>query len=166
MENLDLPNLRELFLHRNEIMRIGNLSGCPRLRRLWLFQNKITSINGLHAVPELMECWLQGNDISKLGGFEHSSNLVSLGLAGNPISDFNEVKKLTECPKLSDLSFNDIHFGRSFICDEIGYKEYMLLHFRKLKLLDGVKVSKEKQLAAEDAYYAQVIMSNPRCGCA
>ena len=48
MENLDLPVLQELYLHRNSISKIGNLSGCPRLKKLWLFQNKIISINGIN----------------------------------------------------------------------------------------------------------------------
>ena len=38
MENLNLPNLRELFLHRNKINEIENLQFCPKLRKLWIFQ--------------------------------------------------------------------------------------------------------------------------------
>ena len=38
MENLNLPNLRELYLHRNKISEIENLQFCPKLRKLWIFQ--------------------------------------------------------------------------------------------------------------------------------
>jgi protein phosphatase 1 regulatory subunit 7 len=59
MDHLDLPVLRELFLHRNSIAEISDLGGCPRLRKLWLFQNKISSLKGLYSAPLLEECWLQ-----------------------------------------------------------------------------------------------------------
>jgi len=59
IENLQLPNLRSLFLHRNKIEKISNLWGCPKVTKLWLFQNKIKKIEDLHSLPELKECWLQ-----------------------------------------------------------------------------------------------------------
>ena len=86
MENLDLPQLEELFLHRNLITKIAGLNGCPRLKRLWLFQNKILSLDGLHCVPELEECWLQANEISSLHGLATNVELSGLALAGNPIT--------------------------------------------------------------------------------
>ena len=59
MDYLELPALRELFLHRNKIIEVADLGGCPRLKRLWLFQNRIAKIHGLYSVPQLEECWLQ-----------------------------------------------------------------------------------------------------------
>jgi Leucine-rich repeat (LRR) protein len=75
MRNMQLPHLRELFLHRNKITEIDRLDGCPRLRKLWLFQTKITSIFGLHACPELQECWLQSNNIESLHGIESATEV-------------------------------------------------------------------------------------------
>ena len=68
MENLLLPNLKTLYLHRNHIEKMEGLDGCPRLKKLWLFQNNISKIEGLHAVPELKECWLQSNRIESCKG--------------------------------------------------------------------------------------------------
>ena len=158
MDNLALPNLKELFLHRNAITKIGNLSGCPKLRKLWLFQNKIENVTGLHAVPELEECWLQSNSIIKLQGFETHALLRYLGLAGNQISDFKELKRLSICNALRALSLSDIHFGRCPIADEVGYQEFIVLHLPQVTTLDGIAITKEAQLSAEDIYYSQVNM--------
>jgi hypothetical protein len=149
MENLDLPNLRELFLQRNQISRIDGLSGCPRLRKLWLCQNRITQVNDLHSVPELEECWLQANSLSSLVGIEHCPSLTNLGIAGNPISDFKELNCLSSLSKLVELSLSDVHFGRAPLTDDEGYKEYIICHVPAVQILDGVLVTSERRLAAQ-----------------
>lgn len=156
MSNLDLPNLRELFLHRNAITSMGGLSGCPRLKKLWLFQNKISELSDLHSVPELQELWIQANNITSLEGLDHSQQIQNLGLSGNPINDYSEVKKLAALTNLRDLSLSDIHFGRCPVTDEPGYKEFVLCYLRQVRILDGVPVKAEKQAAAEAAYVQQV----------
>lgn len=156
MENLDLPNLRELYLHRNQIRKIDGLGGCPRLSKLWLSQNEIDDISDLHNVPELEECWLQANQITSLTGIQHNQHLKILMLAGNPISDLKEMKKLAFCPKLQEISFSDIHFGRCPIMDEEGFREYLILQFKSLRVIDGVRVSREMQMTAEELYYQEV----------
>lgn len=156
MDNIALPNLRELFLHRNAITKIGNLAGCPRLRKLWLFQNQIEAVTGLHAVPELQECWLQSNKLSKLQGFDGLPQLSNLGLAGNQITDFKELKRLATLTSLRALSMSDIHFGRCPLADEAGYQEFVVLHLPQVTLLDGIAITKETQLSAEDLFYSQV----------
>ena len=157
MENLTLPNLRELFLHRNRISKLGNLSGCPLLRRLWLFQNQLEQIQGLHAVPELEECWLQANQISKLTGLEGCNRLQSLGLAGNPIFDFREMKRLSICSALRIVTFSDIHFGRCPVVDEAGYKEFVILHLPQVHVLDGIVITKEAQVSEHSFLHSNVI---------
>lgn len=155
MENLELPLLRELFLHRNSIAEIAGLNGCPRIRRLWVFQNQLTRISGLHALPELEELWLQANHIRSLAGLEHVGQLASLGLAGNPLQDLQDLRALEGCARLRELSLSDIHFGRAPVADCEGYREFATLHLRQVRVLDGVKVSKEAQAAAEDLLAAQ-----------
>lgn len=156
MENLGLPVLEELFLHRNSITQIEGLNGCPRLKRLWLFQNKITHVSGLHSVPDLEECWLQGNEISSLRGFETNERLSVLFLAGNPINDFTELKLLSNVHSLKELSLHDIHFGKCPIVDNAGYKDFILCYIRQVQMIDGIVVTKEKQIAADDSYATEV----------
>lgn len=125
MENLNLPNLKELFLHRNCIVKIENLSGCPKLKKLWLCQNKITHISGLHDVPSLEELWLQSNQITSLSGIECCLSLKSLSVAGNEISNFSEIRKLVGLPYLKILFLQDIHFGRCPVTEDTGmYKTF------------------------------------------
>jgi hypothetical protein len=167
MANLELPNLQELFLHRNLITRISGLHGCPRLKRLWLCQNKIKEISGLHSVPELQECYLQANEITRIGGFETNPCIQTLGLAGNMIADFEELHKLSAIPSslpspsssspaLTNLSLVDVHFGRCPVAAEAGYKDFVLTYLPNIRVLDGVAVAKEHQQQAEAAYSVQL----------
>ena len=55
MENLELPQLIELFLHRNQIERIQGLNQCKNLKKLWLNQNHINAITGLESLNNLTE---------------------------------------------------------------------------------------------------------------
>jgi hypothetical protein len=156
MENLNLPNLKELYLHRNQIRKIDGLEGCPRLKKLWLFQNQITDISGLEAVPDLEELWLQANEIRSLSGIEMNPNLTNLGLAGNRIQDLREVRKLIALARLKEVSFTDIHFGRCPIADEEGYKEYFTLQLRQVRILDGVQMRGDAVATAEDIYFREM----------
>eukprot|EP01039_Chlorochromonas_danica_P006738 gene6738-7448_t len=140
VESLDLPNLRELYLHRNAIDRLATLSSCPRLRKLWLFQNHLTSILPLQGLAELEECWLQCNAISHLPTMLHLPALRVLHLAGNPLVSLEETRPLITLRLLSHLSFQDIHFGRCDLVDEKGYRSYLVLLLKQLLVLDGVPI--------------------------
>jgi hypothetical protein len=54
---------------------------------------------------------------------------------------------------------SDIHFGRCPIADEAGYKEFIVLHLPQVTTLDGISITKETQLSAEDLFYSQVTYS-------
>jgi hypothetical protein len=144
MENLDLPVLQELYLHRNQITCLEGLSGLPRLRKLWLFQNKITEINDLHCCPELEELWMQSNLVKSLNGLDHCDELHSLSIAGNPIDDFGEIMKLTKLSKLRSLTLSDVHFGRCPLVDDVGYKEFILFNLKNVIDLDGIQIGREE----------------------
>ena len=155
MENLDLPNLKELFLHRNQISHIEGLENCARLRRLWLFQNNISAVSGLHALPELEECWLQGNRIACLHGIENCGTLVSLALGGNLISDYSELHRLSALNNLSSLALQDVHFGRCPIVDDTGYRNFCVCYLPQLMVLDGVHLTPDHQKVALLSHEAQ-----------
>lgn len=160
MENLFLPKLKELFLHRNQITTITSLTGCPRLQKLWLFQNQLTSASIqplFHNLPDLEELWLQGNLITTLQGFDTFPKLRKLGLAGNPIRHYEELQPLSSLVYLQDISFNDFHFGRCPIVEDYQqYKNFSLLYLKQVSVIDGVKVAQEHRQRAEGSYYEEM----------
>lgn len=151
IENLDLPNLVELFLHRNQIQAVEGLNQCINLKKLWLNQNQITYISGLGSCSKLNELVLNDNLIPSLSGLDTCSELEILGLAANPITSLDHLDPLRQLPKLVDLTFYDIHFGKCPVTDIEGYREFVILNFRKLHYLDGVAINLNKVKAAEDA---------------
>ena len=154
-KNMHLPNLRSLFLHRNDITSLEGLSGCPRIKKLWIFQNKIKDLKGLHALPELASLWIQANQISSLRGIDIVPQLEDLALSGNPITDFAELNKLKKLTRLMSLSLSDVHFGRCPISEEPTYKEYVLTSLKQVRTLDDIVITKEKTAAAENTLQIQ-----------
>jgi Leucine-rich repeat (LRR) protein len=156
MENLDLPYLKELYLYQNQIEEINGLIGCPRLKRLWLNQNHIKHIYNISNVPELEELHLQSNHIHSLHGIELNINLISLHLAGNPLDDFTELSYLFPLKELTELSLQDIHYGRCPLVDDPNYRNYIYCYMKQVILLDGITVSNSKIETAEDNFLTQV----------
>lgn len=161
MKNLDLPFLKELFLHNNMISKIGSLNHCPRLKRLWLFRNQISKIENLHGVPELEEVHLQSNMIASTGGLESNLKLKNLNLAGNKIANFVELHKLSKLDNLRELTCHDIHFGKCPIVDNIdgkgaNYREFVACFLPNVERLDGVVIGKEAISRAEASYVQEV----------
>ncbi len=64
----NLPSLRMLDLHSNQITSTDNIS-IPTLRQLFLASNNITAVEGLDGVPQLTILHLRENQIMKLDGF-------------------------------------------------------------------------------------------------
>ena len=150
MENLELPQLIELFLHRNQIEIIEGLDQCKNLKKLWLNQNHIKAITGLESLHNLTELIVNDNQITSLHGLEKCYLLEILGVAANPIHFFHDLLPLIQLPNLHDLTFYDIHYGKCPIVELDGFREYIILNFRSLHYLDGVAINLNKLKAAED----------------
>ena len=71
----NLPSLRSLDLHGNELSSINSLH-VPTLRQLFLASNSLTNIDGLGGLPQLTTLHLRNNQIALLDGF--TSDLESL----------------------------------------------------------------------------------------
>jgi Leucine-rich repeat (LRR) protein len=162
MENLLLPQLRELMLQQNGITRIENLEGCPKLQKLWLFDNKISKLENLHCLGDLRELWVQDNKISTLTGLENVSSLQILAVAANRLTDFKDLQKLSHLPNLRDLSLDDAHFGSCPIARSDGYWNFVLCYLKQIRRLDGIEIDAHDRSQAEDAYMAQVLRFNDR----
>jgi Leucine-rich repeat len=157
MENLQLPVLRELFLHHNRISKISGLEGCPQLQRLWLFSNRIGALENLQHCPGLRELWIQDNCIERIEGLSSLQHLQSLSLAGNPITDLRSVQSLAALPLLADLCFDDIHFGTCPVAQQPSYREFTLCCVKRLRRLDGTEVVGNEREVAQGNYMRQVL---------
>jgi len=151
MENLYLPSLQYLYLHRNHINHIEGLEHCPQLKILWLSQNKINSISGLESCQCLEELQLHSNQITHLNGIETlQSSLVVLGISDNLINTFDEIDFLSRSMHvLREISFHDIHFGSCPVYDLDGYREYTILSLPQLTSLDGIQITPTRAAAAQ-----------------
>lgn len=156
IENLRLPHLRELLLHRNSITKVEGLDGCPRLQKLWLCSNKIVSMENLQGLGALRELWLQDNRICRVRGLEFLGSLQSLGLAANQIADFKDIQQLGHLPALNELSLVDSSFGDCPIARAEGYRSFILCHLKHVRVLDSIPITDAERGAAEEAC--------PRCG--
>jgi Leucine-rich repeat len=162
MENLQLPVLRELFLHHNRISKISGLEGCPQLQRLWLFSNRIGALENLQHCPGLRELWIQDNCIERIEGLSSLQHLQSLSLAGNPITDLRSVQSLAALPLLADLCFDDIHFGTCPVAQQPSFREFTLCCVKRLRRLDGTEVVGNEREVAQGNYLRQVLEFNDK----
>jgi len=162
IENLYLPNLRELYLHQNAICRIEGFEGCPKLQRLWLTENRIVKLENLQCLGDLREFCLQGNKISRIQNLEHLVNLECFEMAGNRIADFKDLQRLAHLPAMRTLSLIDPDHGTNPIAKADGYRHFVLCTLKQVQLLDGVPVTSNARSLAEDAYMQRVLNFNDR----
>ena len=157
IENLEcLPNLRELYVHRNCIRRIEGLDHLRKLERLWLCSNRIETIEGLDNLGRLAELWLQNNQISSVGdGLGRLASLECLALGGNrSLKNLREtVRGVNTLPLLSDLSFVDPTFGECpRLVREDGYRNYVVAHLKTITSLDGVAIDDTERAKVDRSF--------------
>lgn len=84
----DLKNLKRLSLGRNAIRKLEQLD-IPQLEELWLSYNKIDKLSGLDKLKNLKVLYMSNNLISNWGEIERLANqcpeLVDVLFIGNPI---------------------------------------------------------------------------------
>ncbi|KAI0691521.1 hypothetical protein C8T65DRAFT_711482 [Cerioporus squamosus] len=99
-----LVNLEELWLGKNKITRLENLSTLKKLRILSIQSNRITKIEGLEELENLEELLLSHNGISRIEGLEKNLKLRMLDLGNNFVERLENVSHLTQ---LEELWIND-----------------------------------------------------------
>lgn len=125
IENLNGLNLEELFIADNQIRKISGLEKLPLLRRLDLSKNQIKKLSGLEGIEWLKFLFLCHNNISRIAELINIENL----------------QELTEL----DLCFNDIQ-NRKY------YRLQVLFKIPQLRSLDGVDISPEEKIKAENLH--------------
>ncbi|MDX1665709.1 MAG: SUMF1/EgtB/PvdO family nonheme iron enzyme [Saprospiraceae bacterium] len=102
-----LKQLRELDLARNNIAEIGALAELPQLKGLYLFKNEIENIQPLARLRELKNLNLSTNRIREIDAIGSMPLLEGLDLDSNEIEDIAPLLEI-ENPEWIDLRFNRI----------------------------------------------------------
>jgi protein phosphatase 1 regulatory subunit 7 len=89
-----LVNLEELWLGKNKITKLQNLSALSSLRILSIQSNRITAIEGLDELHNLEELYLSHNGVKKIEGLEKNVKLKTLDVARNFVSVLEGVAHL------------------------------------------------------------------------
>ncbi|KAJ8589004.1 L domain-like protein [Rhizopogon salebrosus TDB-379] len=105
IEGLDaLVNLEELWLGKNKLTKLENLSKLSSLKILSLQSNRITKIEGLDQLANLEELYLSHNGVERLEGLENNKKLRTLDAGANFIPAIENISHLVS---LEELWFNN-----------------------------------------------------------
>ncbi|EIW83980.1 L domain-like protein [Coniophora puteana RWD-64-598 SS2] len=101
IENLDsLVNLEELWLGKNKITKLQNLSSLKSLKILSIQSNRIKKIEGLDGLSNLQELYLSHNGVERLEGLDNNPQLRTLDVGNNFIPEIENVSHLTSLEEL------------------------------------------------------------------
>jgi hypothetical protein len=117
--------IEELYLQQNRIRKISGLNKLAVLHTLDLSKNQIQKLKGLQECESLRFLKIQLNNIGKIGQLSFIENLALL----------------TEV----DMSCNPVQ-NRKF------YRLQVLYHIPQLRQLDGVSISAEEKIKAENLH--------------
>jgi chromosome segregation ATPase len=172
---LRLPKLMHLNVSSNELFALdcADLSGSPDLESVDVAANRIKSVRNLALLPRLSTLNLSYNMIDSLSFLEDTrgdsfASLTSLDLRDNSITRLSELLALRNAPKLVDLkiqtaeivgikssessntSSSSSYRVRSStsnpVCMDPDYISTVLASCPSLEILDGVSVSKWRQV--------------------
>ena len=104
-------------------------------------------IEGLETLPVLRTLDLSKNQISKLSGLQSIESLKFLNLSLNTIKKINQLKYIENLPLLTEVDFcvNPIQECKY-------YRLQCLFHMPRLRMLDGVEISSEEKVKAENLH--------------
>ena len=117
------------------------------IEELFLSANNLTQIEGLDTLPVLRTLDLSKNQIQRLKGLENIQSLKFLNLSLNNVRKINQVKYIENLPLLTevDLCVNPLQ------CCKF-YRLQCLFHMPRLRMLDGVEITSEEKVKAENLH--------------
>jgi Leucine-rich repeat (LRR) protein len=158
-------NLRVLYLHQNNILKIENMSALKKLHTINLSGNKIRVVEGLEGLDEIRSLDLSHNLITKISNCEQLKELPelqNLDLRNNQMSDHeNFVPFFKEMQNLLCFYVK----GNPGLRMITHFRRQMMTHLPKLYYLDDRPImeierigndafnkgGKEAEMAARDA---------------
>eukprot|EP00434_Breviolum_minutum_P008456 symbB.v1.2.007461.t1/scaffold455.1/size335105/9 len=148
-----LQKLDSLNLERCNLTSLKGLSRCQELQKLEAGGNHLTDALELQKLGRLSQVSLEDNFVDSLDTFAQLNCLMELYLSNNVIEELRSLLLLKQLPKLMvlDLAGNDL-------CKANDYRQYTMFHLRKLKVLDGIALSKGEQQQADEKFSGKVTM--------
>lgn len=139
MKVWEVAQLRDVFLHSNQINRITGIAHLTNLEVLWLSNNEIHTVEGLGDLP-LKELSLAQNPISQLGEVLNMKSLEFLNVASTDIGSFKVVfiLNLPNAFLVHQAASNLLLRVSSLVISDLTLNS-MLVDFRKLTRLTNLK---------------------------
>lgn len=133
-----MGNLKILNTSSNEISKIDYLENLTSLKELDISKNKIRQIdpNSFNTQMQLICLKFEENGLKTLMNIDWLVRLQQLSIQSNRISEFWDVEKLENLPKLFDLNLN-----ANPIVKKPGYRQQVLKRLLGIKVLDGWEVT-------------------------
>lgn len=132
-----LRSLRVLFLNRNLLERVENVSALVNLQVLNLSNNRLRSVAGVGALPRLATLLVSENLLADVGGLQELAELEllsELDLSHNQIADTAAIDVLERLPKLSVLQLEKNPLSNSSDLRRPADVKPILPHYRKVVL--------------------------------
>ncbi|KAG8969455.1 hypothetical protein FRC03_002731 [Tulasnella sp. 419] len=163
IENLDaLVNLEELWLGKNKIAKLQNLSHLRSLRILSIQSNRLVKLEGLESLANLEEIYLSHNGILRLEGLDNNLKLRTIDLGSNRIPKIENVSHLGDLeefwindnqipnlhdltPQLGSLTALQTIYLEGNPCqrdDMANYRRKVMLALPQLSQIDAIYVRK------------------------
>ncbi|KAI8805973.1 hypothetical protein BJ742DRAFT_901172 [Cladochytrium replicatum] len=144
-----LPAVKILYLHGNRISKIEGLEQMTSLIELVLDKNQIKSAepSSFLSLINLKQLHIKDNRIKTLIHFDCLPNLKRLFINNNRIHEIAEIEKM-KLPSLTELSMQGNAVARKQL-----YRYAVIVRFPHICVIDGVEVTEDERIRAEQAYY-------------
>ncbi|XP_055517782.1 leucine-rich repeat-containing protein 72 [Leucoraja erinacea] len=140
-------NVIELFLAKEGLTEVPDLSRFKQLQYLWLNHNKIKTISSLKMNWCLKELYLQYNMLLDLtGSLKHLTSLQILLLHNNRLTKVEMI--VAELKKMTWL--HTLNIFNNPLTQDKDYRLYVIYHLPSVKLLDRQYVYQKEREAALD----------------
>mmetsp|Transcript_24462 Transcript_24462/g.61912 ORF Transcript_24462/g.61912 Transcript_24462/m.61912 type:complete len:537 (-) Transcript_24462:1523-3133(-) len=138
----ELPSLKVLYLHGNDISKVDGLERLVTVRELCLDKNKIRYLESgaFSGMINLRELHLSENGLRSICHLPAFPRLHALHLACNRISDISELERLAYLTSLTNLSINNNPVARKQL-----YRPTLIGRVQTLRKLDGKEISGEER---------------------
>jgi hypothetical protein len=140
IENLSMvPNLRQLNLSYNAILKMEGFERLNYLVELNLAENSISKIENLESLRSLQKLNLSGNEIERIPeNIQLLTRLTHFRIARNKLRKLDDIGHLTALNRLTNFRIDE-----NPITQTPNFSYYVIFENMHLRFLDGVEITDE-----------------------